>query len=141
MYSGSVEVVSTLNPGTKPEGTPIYPSYDNLVMAGYQGWFSVKGDDSGNNGYVHCGRDGKFEPGYAGIEFWPDMTEYTKKYPVDFVYPDNSQAYFFSSSDEETVDLHFKRNRWRFHSEIHIFHNKSSNRKSFETCRKSSKKI
>ena len=63
-------------------------------MAGYQGWFSVKGDDSGNNGYVHCGRDGKFEPGYAGIEFWPDMTEYTKKYPVDFVYPDNSQAYF-----------------------------------------------
>ncbi|MEI3341960.1 MAG: hypothetical protein V8R52_07295 [Coprobacter fastidiosus] len=47
-------------------------------------------------------------PGYAGIEFWPDMTEYTKKYPVDFVYPDNSQAYFFSSSDEETVDLHFK---------------------------------
>ena len=47
---GSVEVVSTLNPGTKPEGTPIYPSYDNLVMAGYQGWFSVKGDDSGNNG-------------------------------------------------------------------------------------------
>lgn len=105
---GSVEVVSTLNPGTKPEGTPTYPSYDNLVMAGYQGWFSVKGDDSGNNGYVHCGRDGKFEPGYAGIEFWPDMTEYTKKYPVDFVYPDNSQAYFFSSSDEETVDLHFK---------------------------------
>lgn len=105
---GSVEVASTLNPGTEPGGTPLYTSYNNLVMAGYQGWFSVKGDNSGNNGYVHCGRDGKFEPGYAGIEFWPDMTEYTKKYPVDFVHSDNSQAYFFSSSDEETVDLHFK---------------------------------
>ena len=105
---GAVEVVSTLNPGTGPGGIPIYTSYNGLVMAGYQGWFSVKGDNSGNNGYVHCGRDGKFEPGYAGIEFWPDMTEYTKKYPVDFVHSDNSQAYFFSSSDEETVDLHFK---------------------------------
>lgn len=105
---GAVEVTSTLNPGTGPGGTPVYSSYNQLVMAGYQGWFSVPGDNSGNNGYVHCGRDGKFEPGYAGIEFWPDMTEYTKKYPVNFVHSDNSQAYFYSSSDEETVDLHFK---------------------------------
>lgn len=105
---GAVEVISTLNPGTGTGGTPVYSSYNELVMAGYQGWFSIPGDDSGNNGYVHCGRDGKFEPGYAGIEFWPDMTEYTKKYPVNFVHSDNSQAYFFSSSDEETVNLHFK---------------------------------
>ena len=105
---GAIEVTPSLTPGTGEEGSPVYPSYNGLVMAGYQGWFSVEGDDSGNNGYVHCGRDGKFEPGYAGIEFWPDMTEYTKKYPVNFVHPDNSQAYFFSSSDQETVDLHFK---------------------------------
>ena len=108
-------------------------------MAGYQGWFSVKGDDSGNNGYVHCGRDGKFEPGYAGIEFWPDMTEYTKKYPVDFVYPDNSQAYFFSSSDEETVDLHFK---WMQQYGIDgVFIQRFISSITSQACRKSSKKI
>lgn len=106
---GAVEVTPDLdNDGGGSSGEPVYPSYKGLVMSGYQGWFTVKGDNSGTNGYVHTGKDGKFEAGYAGIEFWPDMREYPKQYTVNFKHSDGSQAYFFSSSDEETVDLHFK---------------------------------
>lgn len=106
---GAVEVTPDVENGDGGvSGEPVYSSYKGLVMTGYQGWFTVKGDESGTNAYTHTGKDGKFEPGYAGIEFWPDMREYTKQYPVNFKHSDGSQAYFYSSSDEETVDLHFK---------------------------------
>ncbi|MDR0541221.1 MAG: xylosidase [Dysgonamonadaceae bacterium] len=86
----------------------LYTSYHQLVMCGYQGWFSCQGDPS-KMGWVHYPHDGKLEPGSINIDFWPDMTEYEIKYAAPgFKHPDGSQAYLFSSSDESTVDLHFK---------------------------------
>ena len=80
-----------------------YDSYNGLVMAGYQGWFAAEGDDS-NRGWYHYG----FRDDNASVDFWPDMTEYMKKYVSPFKMPDGSDAYLFSSYDEETTDLHFR---------------------------------
>ncbi|KAA6312649.1 hypothetical protein EZS27_036452, partial [termite gut metagenome] len=85
-----------------------YTSYNGLVMAGYQGWFSCSGDPL-NAGWFHYPRENKVQPGFIGVDFWPDMTEYEKKYAAPgFQYADGSQAYLFSSVDSSTVDLHFK---------------------------------
>jgi hypothetical protein len=87
----------------------LYPSYKNLVMAGYQGWFAAQGDAS-ERGWYHFqnGRCGGFLPGCATVDFWPDMADYTKKYKSPFQFADGSPAYLYSPYDEETVDLHFK---------------------------------
>ncbi|CAL1519546.1 glycoside hydrolase family 71/99-like protein [Chitinophaga sp. MM2321] len=86
-----------------------YTSYNKLVMAGYQGWFAADGDDS-QRGWYHYrnGRCGGFFPGCAAVDFWPDMTEYTKQYKSPFKFADGSDAFLYSPYDEETVDLHFK---------------------------------
>ena len=49
---------------SKHAPTTKYPSYDGLVMAGYQGWFRV-------------GRDGKMYPDETRIriDMWPDVSE------------------------------------------------------------------
>jgi hypothetical protein len=87
----------------------LYTSYENLVMAGYQGWFAAEGDGS-ERGWYHYqnGSCGGFFPGCASIDFWPDMSEYTKKYKSPFKYSDDTDAYLYSPYDEESVDLHFK---------------------------------
>src|SRR5215469_293341 len=74
-----------------------YPTYDGLVMAGYQGWFRV-------------GRDGRMYPNAAQIRIdaWPDVSEYEKTYPTGLKLADGSAARFFNSSDKSTVELHFK---------------------------------
>lgn len=85
----------------------LYTSYTNLVMAGYQGWFAAEGDDSDRGWYhykSHCG----FGPGCSTIDFWPDMSEYDKKYVAPFKHADGSDAYLYSPYDEESVDLHFQ---------------------------------
>ncbi|MDR0371917.1 MAG: T9SS type A sorting domain-containing protein [Prevotellaceae bacterium] len=85
-----------------------YTSYNGLVMAGYQGWFSCPGDPV-NAGWFHYPNGGQVAQGHISIDFWPDMREYARKYQAsDFVHPDGSQAYLFSSADSSTVDLHFK---------------------------------
>ncbi len=76
-------------------------------MAGYQGWFTAEGDGSGR-GWHHYQKQGKFEPGFASVDFWPDVTEYEKTYQTAFKYADGSAAKVFSPYDESTVDLHFK---------------------------------
>ncbi len=86
----------------------LYPKYEGLVMAGYQGWFNAVGDGADRGWYHYRGADQKFEPGITNVDFWPDMSEYTKKYKTAFQFPDGSDAYVFSSYDEETIDLHFK---------------------------------
>lgn len=85
----------------------LYTSYENLVMAGYQGWFAAEGDDS-NRGWYHYKNDCGFSPECSSIDMWPDMAEYPKKYITPFKYPDGSDAYLYSAYDEESVDLHFK---------------------------------
>ena len=103
----------TPEPEKDPYDTPsevLYKSFEKRTMCGYQGWFTCPGDSHNSRGWTHyqSGTAGKFEPGYACVDYWPDMTEYTKSYPTPFVYPDGTQARTYSASDYETVNLHFK---------------------------------
>jgi hypothetical protein len=87
----------------------LYTSYENLVMAGYQGWFAAEGDES-QRGWYHLqnGSCGGFKPGCSTVDFWPDMREYTKTYPSPFQFSDGTNATLYSPYDEASVDLHFK---------------------------------
>lgn len=109
-----------------------YNTYRGLVMTGYQGWFGTPGDGSqmtknNNEGWYHYRESEMFRPGVLrnSIDFWPDMSEYEKKYTVGdkfenkagemytfsgspFIMPDGSYGQVFSSYDEQTVDVHFK---------------------------------
>lgn len=96
----------SLDPGIE-KAINQYPSYHNLVMAGYQGWFAAAGDSS-NRGWYHYGNNCGFYPGCSSIDFWPDMKEYPKQYISPFKFPDGEAAYLYSPFDEESVDLHFK---------------------------------
>lgn len=87
--------------------TTKYKSYKGLVMAGYQGWFRAEGDGS-DNGWVHYGRNGKFDTEHNTIDFWPEVSEYEKTYKTSFSYPDGKAAKVFSSLDKSTTELHFK---------------------------------
>lgn len=83
-----------------------YMSYYKLVMAGYQGWFNAEGDGAGR-GWYHYAKNKIFEPGSCKVDYWPDVSEYEKKYKTSFVLSNGQPAYVFSSYDESTVDLHF----------------------------------
>lgn len=85
----------------------LYKSYTNLVMAGYQGWFAAEGDGS-QRGWYHYQGPGGFYPGNTNVDFWPDITEYTKTYKSPFQFADGSDAYLYSPYDSASVDLHFK---------------------------------
>ena len=84
-----------------------YPTYKNLVMCGYQGWFRAPGDGSGNE-WGHYGKNGKFDKKYNTIDFWPDVSDYERVYETSFLYPDGNPAFVFSSLDKSTTDLHFR---------------------------------
>ena len=86
----------------------LYPSYTGLVMAGYQGWFAAQGDGSNRGWYHYQGPNNTFAPGTTNVDFWPDITEYTKTYKSPFKFANGSDAYLYSPYDEESVDLHFK---------------------------------
>lgn len=79
------------------------------VVTGYQGWFRCDGDGS-NNGWHHYGAKGKFEPGFAGIEMWPDVSELSpeEKFATPFRHADGSVAHVFSSVKESTARHHFE---------------------------------
>jgi hypothetical protein len=80
----------------------LYPTYNGLVMAGYQGWFRAAGDGSSTKRYAYG------DENRSGIDSWPDVSEYEKTYETPFSLPDGKKARFFSSLDKSTVDLHFK---------------------------------
>lgn len=97
-----------ITPGAVYDTTGLlYKSYTNLVMAGYQGWFAADGDAS-QRGWYHYQGNGGFYPGNTNVDFWPDITEYTKRYKSPFKFANGSDAYLYSPYDEESVDLHFK---------------------------------
>jgi hypothetical protein len=85
-----------------------YDSYNGLVMAGYQGWFSAPGDGSDRGWYHYAGQGGKFEPGICTIDMWPDVSEYEKVYKTDFAFADGSPAFVMSEYDRSTIDTHFR---------------------------------
>lgn len=116
--SKKTEAPDTQNPGggnpptDKEEGYDtsglLYPSYTGLVMAGYQGWFAAEGDGSNRGWYHYQGPNNTFKPGVTNVDFWPDITEYTKTYKSPFKFADGKDAYLYSPYDEESVDPHFK---------------------------------
>jgi hypothetical protein len=79
------------------------------VVCGYQGWFRCEGDGS-NNGWHHYAAGGKFEPGHAHIEMWPDVSELAPqdRFATPFKHADGRTAEVFSSVRESVVQLHFK---------------------------------
>ncbi len=87
----------------KHSASTLYPNYEGLVMAGYQGWFRAPDDGSGSKGFSYFS-----DTNHAGIDMWPDVREYQKTYATPFKFSDGSTARLFSSYDESTVDLHFK---------------------------------
>jgi len=82
---------------------------DGMVLCGYQGWFRAEGDGSGLGWRHYQGRRG-FEPGNAGIEMWPDVTELPSddRFATAFRHADGSQAEVFSSDRATTVGTHFR---------------------------------
>jgi hypothetical protein len=82
-------------------------SLHKKVLCGYQGWFRCPGD--GGNQWIHWSRSSStIASNTLSFEMWPEVSEYTNKYPAPgFTYPDGSQAYLFSSQDQQTVDRHF----------------------------------
>lgn len=87
--------------------TSMYPNYNGLVMAGYQGWFRGEGDGS-DSGWGHYASGGKVDSSHIHTDFWPDVTEYAKTYTTAIKYANGSPARLFSSWDASTTDLHFK---------------------------------
>lgn len=85
----------------------LYTSYEGLVMAGYQGWFTAKGDGANRN-WHHYEKNGQFKPGVSTIDFWPDVSEYKITYETAFNFANGEKAHVYSPFDEESVDLHFK---------------------------------
>ncbi len=84
-----------------------YPSYQGLILCGYQGWFRAKSDGSGE-GWVHYGNHGRFDLEDLHVDFWPDVSEYVQTYPTSFTNQDRTVARVFSSWDQSTIDLHFR---------------------------------
>lgn len=74
-----------------------YPSYNGLILAGYQGWFREA-------------KDGMLYPDEhkVRLDMWPDVSEYEITYPTGLKHADGTVARFFSSTDISTIDLHFK---------------------------------
>ncbi len=100
--------------GSDTTAEPLFTSYSNMAMIGYQGWFNTEGDGMGCNWTHYSASGGVFEPGRGNItiEFWPDMAEYKMQYITPFSFEEGqfagTSAYLFSSADYSTTDLHFQ---------------------------------
>jgi glycoprotein endo-alpha-1,2-mannosidase len=68
-----------------------YSTYKGLVMCGYQGWHNTP-DDGSLRGWTHLGKGNNFKPGFANIDLWPDVSEYSKTYITDFKMADSTNA-------------------------------------------------
>jgi hypothetical protein len=104
------EVLAAMRPYDGPSGHGVdRTTLSGKVMAGYQGWFTVPGDGSGQ-GWRHYTRRGEFRPGCCKIDQWPDMRELDEdeKYPTLFRHADGRTASVFSSHNLKTVLRHFR---------------------------------
>jgi len=94
--------VANLQAQSKHSKQTNYPSYNGLVMAGYQGWFRAEGDGTGSKRFAYGNEN------MSNIDMWPDVSEYDITYNTPFKLKNGQPAKFFSSHDKSTVDLHFK---------------------------------
>ena len=104
------EVLAALRPyeGASVDGVD-RSTLTGKVVAGYQGWFTAAGDDSGL-GWYHYQRRGDFRPGRCSIDLWPDLSELAEeeKFATPFRHADSSVAQVFSSHLRPTVLRHFR---------------------------------
>lgn len=91
------------------DGEPAPDGLEGRVLCGYQGWFRVEADGSGN-GWHHYAPGRSFEPGQCGIDIWPDVRELPEedRFPTPFRHADGSVAEVFSSTRAGTVRVHFE---------------------------------
>jgi len=83
------------------------------VLAGYQGWFNTPTDGEDLNWkHYQTSINGvkRFEPGFATLDFWPDMSEADadEKYITTFTHKDETAAHVFSSVNTKTINRHFE---------------------------------
>ena len=91
----------------KHSSNSIFNKFDKMLMVGYQGWFSAKGD-SANIGWYKYAKDWKLNSNECNFDLWPDTSEYKKLYKTDIIDSQDKNKYLFSSNDESTIDLHLK---------------------------------
>jgi hypothetical protein len=107
----ALDLMLQTNSGFRLNRTVDATTLHKKVLVGYQGWFRAAGD--GDARWDHWNRDWLTPPrtnklDWITFEMWPDVSEYTNKYPVaGFTYPGGAQAYLFSAQDQQTVDKHF----------------------------------
>lgn len=91
----------------RPDAAP--PSFGAGVYVGYQGWFHAEGDGTGL-GFRHYGRDGRFEPGFVSVDYWPDLSGFDddERYATPFRHQNGTTAHVFSSANPKTVARHFE---------------------------------
>ena len=79
------------------------------VLCGYQGWFATEGDGA-NVGWFHYGKDGRFAPGSANIDYWPDVRELgaDERVATPFKLKDGRTAEVYSAANAKTVARHFR---------------------------------
>ncbi len=81
------------------------------VMCGYQGWFRAPADGEKLDWKHYRNQSsGNFKPGEAGIEFWPDLSEFAEheRFDTAFRHADGGVARVFSSAVRDTVVRHFQ---------------------------------
>src|SRR5450432_2069914 len=83
VLTASLLLTGTAFAQKKYSASSSFQTYKGLIMAGYQGWFNAPGDGA-NMGWNHYARNGKFEPGYCKIDYWPEVSEYHKTYRTPF---------------------------------------------------------
>jgi hypothetical protein len=106
-----VAIVGQLAIACAPAHAGLFGSSDPLdgkVFVGYQGWFAPR-DELGLPLWRHLGKQRQFEPGFCGIDLWPDTSEFTpaERVPTAFRHADGSVANVFSSDNAATIDRHF----------------------------------
>jgi hypothetical protein len=92
---------------SKHNASSRFPSYEGLVMCGYQGWFRAESDGSGE-GWSHYSNGGSLSTSSLHPDFWPDVSDYEKTYSTPLTNRDGTSAQVFSSWDESTTDVHFR---------------------------------
>lgn len=104
------QVIAAMHPYSGPTTQGVdRTTLTGKVVCGYQGWFTTP-DDGAGRGWRHYGRRGRFEPGFAAIDLWPDVRELAEaeKDATAFRHADGRVAQVFSSHRRETVLRHFR---------------------------------